>query len=171
MISLAPVPPDAPHLVAGLRVRPEQEVFSGQVSDAFDALEPDVDFHCILQGDDPVGFFKIDRAYARRVPVVPRGALGLRAFLIDHRAQGKGLATQAVKALPDYLHAQYPQARCICLTVNLVNAAAIRTYLKGGFRDTGIIWPHGQAGPQHVMRMALSRTDHPIPRNRGSGAD
>lgn len=161
MITLAPVPLDAPHLVAGLRVTPEQEVFSGQVSDAFETLDPEVDFHCILSDEQPVGFFKIDRAYARRVPVVPRGALGLRAFLIDHRAQGKGYATQAVTALPAYLPALYPSARCLCLTVNLANPAAIRSYLKGGFRDTGIIWPHGQAGPQHVLRLDLPKGTMP----------
>jgi hypothetical protein len=37
----------------------------------------------------------------------------------------------------------------------MVNPGAIRAYLKGGFTDTGEVWPHGEAGPQHVMRLAL----------------
>lgn len=155
MITLAPVAQDARALVAGLRVRADQERFSGQVEDAFAKPDPAIDFHCIRQGARVVGFFKIDRAYAKKITIVPQGSLGLRAFLLDHRAQGKGIATQAVRCLPAYLHVQYPQARRLYLTVNCANPAAIRCYLKGGFVDTGDIWPHGRAGPQHVMRLNI----------------
>ncbi|QUJ75169.1 GNAT family N-acetyltransferase [Sulfitobacter albidus] len=140
--------------VAHITVAPAQIKFSGTVAEAFETAEPGVDFHAIVEGDTPVGFFKIDRDYAQRYPFAAPDGLGLRAFLIDHAQQGRGLATRAVRALPAYLARHYI-ASTLYLTVNLVNAPAIRCYLAGGFTDTGDIWPHGDAGPQHIMRMDL----------------
>ena len=77
------------------------------------------------------------------------------AFMVDHALQGQGIATQAVRALPGYLAKHYPDAPAIWLTVNKVNPAALRAYLKGGFEDTGDEWPHGDAGPQHILKLPL----------------
>ena len=82
--------------------------------------------------------------------------LGLRAFMIHSRDQGKGYATAAVLALKPYLAARYPKRSAVLLTVNMQNPGAIRCYLKGGFADTGGIYPHGLAGPQHILRMGLA---------------
>ena len=154
-LRLDPVAPSQMARVAQVRVAPEQEVFSGTVAEAFEEAEEGVDFHGIFEGDGAVGFFKIDRAYDTRYPFVPAGALGLRAFMVDHACQGRGVATRAVRALPAYLRAHYPGAQALYLTVNLANPAARRAYLKGGFEDTGAQWPHGMAGPQHILRLPL----------------
>ncbi|MEW9919479.1 GNAT family N-acetyltransferase [Marimonas sp. MJW-29] len=143
--------------VAHIRVAPDQLIYSGSVAEAFGAAEEGVDFHAILEGAEAAGFFKIDRAYDIRFPFVPAGALGLRAFMVDHGRQGEGIASRAVRLLPDYLRALYPHAKVIYLTVNKVNSGAIRAYLKGGFTDTGEEWPHGDAGLQHIMRMTLAQ--------------
>lgn len=155
MIALAPLGPDALPRVAHLCVAPDQLRFSGSVAEAFEAAEPEVDFHAILEGDTAVGFFKIDRAYAARYPFAAQTDLGLRAFLIDLQHQGKGLGRRACQALPVYLRQHYAGAETLWLTVNVVNLPAIRSYRKGGFTDTGEIWPHGDAGPQHIMRMPV----------------
>ena len=154
-LGLAPLGPQDLPRVAHIRVAPEQLAYSGSVAEAFEAAEEGVDFHAILEGDHPVGFFKIDRDYAARFPFVPPGGLGLRAFMIDLDRQGQGIAVRAVQLLPAYLPRHYPGAEVLYLTVNKANPGAIRAYLKGGFADIGKEWPHGDAGPQHIMKLPL----------------
>ncbi len=144
-------------IVAEIGVAPEQLKFSGSVTEAFEADEDGVDFHAIFHDGQAVGFFKIDRHYRQTVTLAEPHDLGLRAFLIDLKAQGQGIATSAVRALPAYLREMYPGASAVMLTVNKINPAAIACYLKGGFVDTGQTWLKGEAGPQHVMRMALTK--------------
>ena len=141
--------------VAHLAVHPDQVRFAGSVAEAFDAPAPDVDFHAMMMGDSPVGFFKIDRGYPAAHGFAEAGDLGLRAVIVDASRQGQGIGTAAMRALPAYLRAHYPQARRLWLTVNMQNPAAIASYRKAGFQDTGAIWPHGGAGPQHIMRLPL----------------
>lgn len=153
LVSLAPE--DLPR-VAHLKVGRDQVRFSGTVQEAFDAAEPDVDFHGIFDGDTAVGFFKLDRAYHSRYTFAQPGDLGLRAFLIDQARQGKGLGSAAAAALPAHVRFHYPATRFVWLTVNFANPSACRAYLKGGFEDTGRTWPHGDAGPQHILRLAIA---------------
>ena len=154
-VSLTPIGRDDFDRVADIRVAPEQQKFSGTVAEAFASDETGIDFHAVLHGDRAVGFFKIDRNYSQRHDFAKPGELGLRAFMIDRSMQGRGIATQAVAALPPYLAARYPHIESVALTVNMANPAAIRCYLKGGFHDTGMVHPHGDAGPQHVLRLTL----------------
>ena len=154
-LALAPLTPEDLPKVAHIRVHPDQIKFSGTVAEAFDAAEPDVDFHAILRDGTAVGFFKIDSAYARRYPFAAPDGLGLRAFMIDARAQGAGIGTRACRALPRHLIRHYPGRTHLWLTVNFANPAAYRAYRSGGFTDTGQIWPHGEAGPQNVLVLPL----------------
>jgi len=43
----------------------------------------------------------------------------------------------------------------VVLTVNHRNPAAIATYLKGGFAQTGQDYLDGPFGPQHVMVLGV----------------
>ncbi|MEL6450776.1 MAG: GNAT family N-acetyltransferase [Pseudomonadota bacterium] len=151
MLTLTPLAPTDLAKVAHIHVHPDQIKFSGTVREAFEAAEPHVDFHAITHDGTAVGFFKIDRAYATRYPFAAPNGLGLRAFMIDAAHQGTGLGTRACAALPAYLATQYPDHGPLWLTVNFTNHAAYRAYRKGGFKDTGDIWPHGDAGPQNVL--------------------
>ena len=162
-LTLCPIGPDDYDRVAHLRVAPDQLKYSGSVAEAFAAGEPEVDFHAICLETRPVGFFKIDRAYAVAHPFARAGEPGLRAFLIDLDHQGQGLATRGLRALPAYLPRHYPDAESLVLTVNMSNTAASRCYLKAGFVDTGEIHTGGLAGPQHVMRLTLRER---LPRRR-----
>jgi RimJ/RimL family protein N-acetyltransferase len=142
-----------------VRVAPEHEVYCGTAAAAFDhadAAPGRIDLHGIVLDGQPVGLFKIDRDYRNTVAIAGPRALGLRAFMIDRDAQGRGLATTAVRAMAGYLRPLYPDALSVDLTVNHSNAAAIACYLKGGFLDTGLDWPEGQAGPQDLLRLPLS---------------
>ena len=155
-LTLLPLGKDEFSRVAHISVAPRQERFSGTVAEAFAADNRDVDFHAICHGETPVGFFKIDRAYAERHHFARAGDLGLRAFLIDEAHQGRGIGTAAVRALHAYLPTRYPATTGVVLTVNMSNPAAKACYRRGGFADTGEIWEGGQAGPQLVMRLDLT---------------
>jgi len=155
MLTLSPLTSADMGMVAHIRVHPDQIRFSGTVAEAFDAAEPGVDFHAICDGGTAVGFFKIDRDYATRYPFAAPDGLGLRAFLVDAARQGSGIGTATCRALPPYIRDRYANRSHLWLTVNLVNVTAYRAYLAGGFVDTGDIWPHGDAGPQHVMVVPL----------------
>jgi len=154
-LSHRPIPRDRFDLVADVSVREDQLAFSGSVADAFAESGDEIDFHGIFLGDQAVGFYKIDTRYERIIQDRLAPLLGLRAFMIDQREQGKGLATRAVLGLAGYLAPLYPDYDALWLTVNLKNPAAIRCYLKGGFADTGEIFPHGAAGPQHILRLGF----------------
>ncbi len=113
------------------------------------------DGHLIWEGDRPVGFFAIDPDYSEGHDFAEPGTIGLRMFCIDTHHQGRGLATQASRALAAYLSDHYPGAAAVYLTVNHRNPGAKAVYLKGGFTDTGEDYLGGAAGPQYIMRLPL----------------
>lgn len=58
----------------------------------------------------------------------------LRGFSIDDRFRRRGYASQALSALPEFVHAQISEeVKRIVLAVNAGNKAAQKTYLKSGF--------------------------------------
>ena len=144
-------------LVRHIEVAPEQIVYCGTVDMAFAATEDDLDLYAILAADKAVGFFKIDLKFPRTYSFARAGDLGLRAFMIDHRQQGRGLGRATLQALPAALRKLYPAAQALVLTVNLRNPIAVRSYLGAGFVDTGELYEGGLAGPQHVMRLPLAK--------------
>ncbi|MEX3014365.1 GNAT family N-acetyltransferase [Gymnodinialimonas hymeniacidonis] len=154
-VTLARLGPEDQARFSGVRVLPEQEVFSGTPAEAFAEDPARFDLHGVVADGAPVGLFKIDRAYHYDIPVCAEGALGLRAFMIGAAHQGRGIATAAVRAMKAHLAAEYPDRPCVDLTVNHVNKVAIACYLKGGFVDTGEDWLEGRAGPQDLLRMVL----------------
>ncbi|WP_308811172.1 GNAT family N-acetyltransferase [Photobacterium profundum] len=77
--------------------------------------------HVVLVDDAVVGFFVIDTA---NYGFCSKGALGLRAFFIDSRHQGKGYGKFSVAALKPYLQQAYSQNSKIYLTVNCKNLSA-----------------------------------------------
>lgn len=159
IVTLAPLERDAIESVAHIAVLPDQVRFAGTVAEAFAEDPTRFDLHVIKADGHAVGLFKIDRCYRETIPLVPPGVLGLRAFMIDQHQQGRGIATEAIRQLLPYLASQYPDAGSVALTVNHTNQDAIRAYLRGGFEDTGQDWPHGSAGPQDLLKMALTTED------------
>jgi GNAT superfamily N-acetyltransferase len=151
-VRLRPLDDGLRSAVLALGLGPGQERFSGApaqtipLGDAHASREHVV----ILRGDEPVGYFQLDRD---SVPGAPAGPdiLGLRALLVDLAVQGQGVASAAMAALPAYVRERFPERRRVMLTVNVTNPAAIAVYQRAGFTDTGAIHPHGTAGPQHVL--------------------
>ncbi|WP_306659888.1 GNAT family N-acetyltransferase [Bacillus sp. AFS002410] len=78
----------------------------------------------------------------------------LRAYSIDSNFQGKGIAKQSLKLLPDFVKAHFPEKNEIILGVNHKNIAAQHVYLKSGFVDKGVR-VMGKKGELFVMHMDL----------------
>lgn len=155
-ISFAPLTADHHDAVRAMSVKPFQVVFSGQPAEALDQPEPGTDLHVILRNDAVVGMFRVDLNYHHAHTFAPADAVGIRTFIIDQNRQGAGFGTAACRALPAYLRTHYPLKSAAYLTVNLRNAGAVKAYVKGGWTDTGAQHLLGAAGPQHIMRMALT---------------
>jgi len=141
--------------VAELSVATEQVKFVGTMAEILVNIDHAVHPHVILDGDTVVGFFLIDTQYGHKYDFAESAALGLRAFFIDQRYQGKGYARRAVLDLKAFLASAYPGFHQIVLTVNCKNPAARHCYEQGGFADTHALYLGGAAGPQHIMSMAL----------------
>lgn len=158
MIALKPLNRDDADQVADIKLRPDQLKFAGTVAEALAEPTDRFDLHQILLNERPVGLFKIDRLYWRDYAFASENDLGLRAVILDNKVQGQGHGTLAMRELKAYLPDLYPKAHTLLLTVNLRNPTAISVYRRAGFIDTGDIWPHGEAGPQHIMSLPLRVT-------------
>ncbi|WP_106495880.1 GNAT family N-acetyltransferase [Lentibacillus sp. Marseille-P4043] len=85
----------------------------------------------------PVGFFVLhDRGgfpkYSNN-----ENAILLRAYSVDSRYQGKGIAKESLKLLPFFIKNYFPGKDEIVLAVNHNNTHAQMVYKKCGFRDNG----------------------------------
>jgi RimJ/RimL family protein N-acetyltransferase len=156
-VRLAPVGPELRERLLALAPRPEQERFSGRLTETLPAAEADPDREpvAILDGDEPVGFFVLHCGPAAGDLAPERRDVLLRAFLVDAAAQGRGIATRALEALPGFVAERLPGVRRIVLSVNVRNPVAIRTYARAGFADSGRLYLGGAAGPQHVFELWL----------------
>jgi len=157
-VTLSPLPAGRVDLIADLTLPPEQHEFSAPPAQALAKARGRRDGHLIREGDHTVGFFGIDPDYPEAHDFAEAGSIGLRMFSIDHRHQGRGIASAACRLLRDYLRQEYPQAHACYLTVNHRNPRARAAYLAGGFIDTGADYLGGGAGPQHILRLALADT-------------
>jgi RimJ/RimL family protein N-acetyltransferase len=156
---LVPVPSSGPVREAVLRLapRPEQEEFSGRADQTLPLAERDParQPYVLVEDGAPVAFLVLDETPS---PADPSADLLLRGFFVDAAAQGRGVATRAVSALPGVVRRDLPAARSIVLTVNVRNPAARAVYVRGGFVDRGELYLGGSAGPQHVLRLELGTT-------------
>jgi RimJ/RimL family protein N-acetyltransferase len=140
--------------VRALHVGPGQEAYVGDPAFnlANTQLDPLSEAMAVLADGTVVGFYRLDfapntivgRPYG--VPVV-----GLRAFVIDARRQGRGVGTRAAVAMCEDVRRRHPQRRMLLLAVHCQNHAGIAAYRKAGFVATGELLGGGRAGPQQLM--------------------
>jgi len=155
-INLAPLPKDRLDLIADFELPSEQHQFAYPPVRALAEAKGRRDGHLIQENDRVVGFFGIDPDYADAHDFAEPGSIGVRMFSVDHRHQGRGIASAACRQFADYLPQHYPQAHTCYLTVNHRNPGAKAVYLKSGFTDTGEDYLGGASGPQYIMRLDLS---------------
>ena len=144
--------------VCALQVSAEQAAYVGEPAfNLGNALQdPLSEAMAILSDDAVVGFYRLDFSpHAIAGCAYVAGSVGLRAFLIDRRRQGHGLGVQAALAMCADLVLRHPQRRVVLLAVHARNRAAVATYRRAGFVDTGTLLGGGRAGPQHLMLRPL----------------
>ncbi|MBD1556479.1 GNAT family N-acetyltransferase [Vibrio sp. S9_S30] len=157
MINLQPMSSQHLKQVSELHVADEQLKFVGTMEEILVNVDDKIHPHVMVnESGHVVGFFLIDTTYSEQHGFAAHGALGLRAFFVDSRYQGKGYGKQAVKALHLYLQQDYATFESIYLTVNCKNSNAYRCYELNGFKDHGERYHGGAAGPQHIMEMSLT---------------
>ncbi|KZN38042.1 GNAT family N-acetyltransferase [Pseudoalteromonas luteoviolacea] len=135
-----------------IHLNEDQIEFAGTVDEFLNDASDTTHLHVIKSGEEIIGYFKLDLAYARKYDFCPESAVGIRAFVIDKKQQGKGYGKQAVKALFPYVASSYPNYKEIVLTVNCRNKAAYECYRKAGFEDTNEKYLGSPAGPNYIMR-------------------
>jgi RimJ/RimL family protein N-acetyltransferase len=156
-VSLHPVGPDLRDRVLALGPRPEQERFSGTPAETLPDAEADPQRQpvAIVADGEPVGFCVLHRGPGPGGLAPTPADVLLRGFLVDAEAQGRGIATRALRGLPGFVARHAPGAQRIVLTVNTRNPAAIRAYRNAGFLDRGELYHGGAHGPQHVLELSL----------------
>jgi ribosomal protein S18 acetylase RimI-like enzyme len=158
-IHVAPVTQALADGVRRLQVAPSQAAYVGDP--AFNLANALQDLHgeamAILAGDQVIGFYRLDFSPCAITGIRHAVAsVGIRAFLIDRRQQGRGAGAAAAIALCTDLALRHPRRRLAVLAVHCRNRAAVATYRKAGFVDTGRWLGGGIAGPQHVMLRRLA---------------
>lgn len=141
-----------------LCVRPEQHAWIGVIADVLADLArcPQSDSMAIMLGDAAIGHCRIDphaRSIAGHDFALP--TLGLRAFFIDARWQGKGLGTSALCVLLADLAVRYPAARQLALSVDTGNHVARHLYVRAGFDDSGELYHGRHSGAQQLLLRPL----------------
>lgn len=148
--------------VLALAVSDEQLPFVGVVSGIIQSSlgSPKESQWVIYSGETPAGFFLLDEAYQVTLGTKLENATGLRAFFIDTRFQGRGIAKMCLKLLVKEFNVWLgTEHKDLYLTVNRKNKAAYQLYLAVGFIDTKELYLGGQAGPQHIMCFKSKTTD------------
>lgn len=154
MIEIQPLVTPVTEEVANLSVNSEQVQYVGIITDILSESMPKQGESqwVIYSNDIAVGFFILDLAYSQTIASCPLGAVGLRAFFIDRRYQGLGLAKAAIETiLTNYENWLNCNGADLYLTVNCRNQSAYKLYQKFGFEDTNELYLGGEAGPQHIM--------------------
>lgn len=167
-IRVAPV-----HLVPGagvldLQVTAEQRAYVGDIAlNVLDAhRDPLSDAMVVLAGARAIGFYRLDRAPGTVCGrELDEPTLGLRALFIDQRVQGRGYGSAAIRACCQDARERHPDRHLLLLAVHCRNRAAISTYLRAGFHDTGERLAGGDAGEQQLMlkRLRSAQPADPAP--------
>ncbi len=107
----------------------------------------------IVSGDEPVGFFVLDVGVEKFTLTDNANAVLVRSLSVNPSYQGKGIGTQAMALVPDFLREHLPNVDEIVLSVNCKNLTAYHIYLKAGYLYTGekIDGPMGQQRILHMM--------------------
>ncbi|PHR69085.1 MAG: GNAT family N-acetyltransferase [Arcobacter sp.] len=155
MITIEKLTESSVEKVRQILLTEEQVTFAGTAEEFLKSGTDTIALHIIKLKNEVVGFFKIDVGYTLGDEFFIENGLGLRAFAIDIKHQGKGLGTLCVKALFSYLKENYSSYSFMYLTVNCKNLSAFACYLKGGFKDTGKKYVAGAAGPQYIMQLKI----------------
>ncbi|OCA82424.1 GCN5 family acetyltransferase [Bacillus sp. FJAT-27225] len=134
----------------------DQQRFTAMPKEALKTCEKEPDRHpvVILSDGDLAGFFVLHEGEDIRHIDGSGNAILLRAYSIDSRFQGKGIAGRSLVLLPSFVKKHFPNKEEIVLAVNHANPVAQHVYTQAGFEDRGkrII---GRMGEQYILHLSL----------------
>ncbi|MGD6843669.1 GNAT family N-acetyltransferase [Bacillus infantis] len=134
----------------------EQLAFTSMPIPAIEACLQEDDRHPVIiqYGEDIAGFFVLHGEGGAIKYSPNERAILLRAYSVSSDYQGKGIAGESLRILPDFVRKHFPGKNEIVLGVNHSNHAAQHVYKKAGFIDHGLRIT-GKKGEQYVMHMQL----------------
>ncbi|QFZ17985.1 GNAT family N-acetyltransferase [Saccharothrix syringae] len=145
---LAPVTEDNYRAVIGLEVHEDQRTFVAtnlkSIADAW-VHRPKLQPLALYHGEDLVGFTLLERDSP--------DVLHIARFMIDRRAQGRGLGRKGLAAIAELARAEGRSE--LALGVVPANAVARGLYAAFGFTETGEV-----DGGELVMRHRLAPSAH-----------
>ncbi|WP_202076607.1 GNAT family N-acetyltransferase [Caldalkalibacillus salinus] len=141
----------------GYRLSEEQLCYTSHPLEAVEKCEIDHTRHpiVIFSHSVMVGFFVLHGWYGVKDYHDNKQAMLIRAYSIDTRYQGKGIAKTSLQLLPKFVSENFPEINELILAVNENNEIAQQVYKRTGFKDKG----HRVMGPKgllHVYHMQVS---------------
>ncbi|MCL1631487.1 GNAT family N-acetyltransferase [Sporolactobacillus sp. CPB3-1] len=112
----------------------------------------------VLNEEKVVGFFILEELPRQSIYGIYEHALLFRAFSLDIRFRGQGLAKRIMDALVSFAQTRFPDRTTIVLTVNTANQTAIGLYRHMGYSDTGRTFI-GKKGKQHVFELWINQKE------------
>jgi diamine N-acetyltransferase len=144
MVELVPwsqLPFEARAQASALQVTEQQVEYAGTTEAALTQYEAasreEVECLVILRESAVVGLLLLKRG-AKAPKWAPPSSVVMSALRVAPEAQGRGIGTAALSALPQWVRSRWPEARAVSLSVDEENAAAIRAYVKAGWVDHGV---------------------------------
>ncbi|WP_025727691.1 GNAT family N-acetyltransferase [Heyndrickxia ginsengihumi] len=134
-----------------------QKAFTKTPIEALKFCEQDQERHPILifYNEKPVGFFVLHEGEGTKEFSDHHDAILLRAYSINSVFQGKGIATQSLRLIPNFIKKYYPNINEVVLAVNHQNFAAQHVYKSCGFVDTGRR-AVGRSGEMYIYSLNLA---------------
>lgn len=158
MISLALFQPEHRAALLALQLAPGQEQWTHHPAETLPEVEgnPLRRAVTILEDGVPVGVFilGIDERVEWYAGAPDPQAATLNALCLEERCQGRGIGTQVMGLLPEWVPSVYPQVRRLLLCVHQTNLGAIHVYKKTGWRI--LRERQGKRGLLWVMERAVS---------------
>ncbi|WP_042455479.1 GNAT family N-acetyltransferase [Neobacillus dielmonensis] len=135
----------------------EQAQFTAQPLDALAVCEQDAERFPVLifSNDSLAGFFVLHGWGGVQQYYDNEKALLLRAYSVNPSFQGKGIAQESLKLLPEFVKIHFPEKNEIMLCVNYHNTQAQHVYKKSGFQDRGLR-AMGRKGEMFIFHLRLS---------------
>ncbi|MCS1352292.1 GNAT family N-acetyltransferase [Mechercharimyces sp. CAU 1602] len=152
MIQLSTYKSEHKRLLSTFSLPHDQLQYTQLPQDALHKCTEDPNRHpvVILHAERPVGFFILHHRSELTDFTKKETSLLIRSLSVNHSEQGKGIALQAMRLLPNYVRLHFPLVTELMLVVNEKNIAAQALYHKAGYLDHGIR-REGPVGPQKIL--------------------
>ncbi|MFT8531864.1 GNAT family N-acetyltransferase [Bifidobacterium aquikefiri] len=130
----------------------QDTTYTGAPKDAITVSKKNGKYHsilCVTEGNEIPTFFVLDSGDDKFRYTADSRSLLLRSFSTDDRFVRKGYALEALRLLPAYISARFPETDQVVLGVNERNSAAQQLYEKAQFIRQNRVY-QGRLGRQLI---------------------